>query len=129
MCVDIYNFLNFLSKRDSILIILLVLVNVLTLSMYSKTPIKLFVVNLVLLIGYFIITDRENKLVLLLAALNFAFWGVILEAFIIRNTHFAIRYKMSMSVLDVPVWLFTTYMVFIIVAVFTYESFMVLLNR
>lgn len=122
-------YIDFLSKKDSLLIMLLILVNILTLCLYSDTPIKLFVINLVLLIGYFVLTDRENKLVLLLAALNFAFWGVVLEAFIIRNTNFALRYKMDMGVIEVPAWLFTTYMLFVIAAIFTYDWFKVLLNK
>jgi hypothetical protein len=122
-------FIDFLSKRDSILIILLILINILTLSLYSDTPIKLFVINLVLLIGYFLLTDRENKLVLLLAALNFAFWGVVLEAFIIRKTNFALRYKIDMGVLEVPAWLFTTYMLFVIAAIFTYDWFNVFFDK
>ena len=129
MCLKIKEYLDFLSKLDSILIIILILVNIVTLTLFIETPSKLFLINLILLAIYFLFTDRENKLVLFLAAINFAFWGVILEAFIIRNTNFALRYKMDMGVLEVPAWLFTTYMVFIIAAVFTYDSFKVLLDK
>jgi hypothetical protein len=132
MCLqvkDFLNYLNFLSKLDSILIIILILVNLVTLTMFIEKPIILFCINLALLAGYFLLTDRDNKIVLLVAALNFAFWGVVLEAFIIRKTNFALRYKMDMGVLEVPAWLFTIYMVFIIAAVFTYDSFKVLMNK
>ena len=122
-------YFDFLSKFDSILIIILILVNLVTLTLFIETPLKLFIINLVLLLAYFLLTDRDNKIVLLLAAINFAFWGVVLEAFVIRKTNFALRYKMDMGVLEVPAWLFTTYMVFIIAAVFTYDSFKVLLDK
>jgi hypothetical protein len=129
MCLQMKDYLNFLSKLDSILIIILILVNIVTLTIFIETPMKLFIINLVLLLAYFLLSDRDNKLVLFLAAINFAFWGVVLEAFIIRKTNFALRYKMDMGILEVPAWLFTTYMVFIIAAVFTYDSFKILLNK
>lgn len=122
-------YFEFLSKLDSILIIILILVNLVTLTLFIETPMKLLLINIVLLLAYFLLTDRDNKMVLFLAAINFAFWGVVLEAFIIRKTNFALRYKMDMGVLEVPAWLFTTYMVFIIAAVFTYDSFKVLLDK
>lgn len=129
MCFKIKEYFDFLSKLDSILIIILILVNLVTLTLFIEEPMKLLLINIVLLLAYFLLSDRDNKMVLFLAAINFAFWGVVLEAFIIRKTNFALRYKMDMGVLEVPAWLFTTYMVFIIAAVFTYDSFKVLLDK
>ena len=129
MCFKIKEYFDFLSKLDSILIIILILVNLVTLTLFIEEPMKLLSINIVLLLAYFLLSDRDNKMVLFLAAINFAFWGVVLEAFIIRKTNFALRYKMDMGVLEVPAWLFTTYMVFIIAAVFTYDSFKVLLDE
>ena len=81
-----------------------------------------------ILVLYFLLSNRPDKLIVAIAALNFAFWGVILESFIIQKTNFALQYKENMGVLYVPAWLFTIYVIFLISAIFTYDSIKALLK-
>tara|TARA_A100000164_G_C21740923_1_gene692255 strand:+ start:47 stop:436 length:390 start_codon:yes stop_codon:yes gene_type:complete len=127
-CLDYSKLLEFLSKQESILVLVLILVTIVSLIVFSNNPLYLFLVNALLLIGYFSLSKREDKKVIALGAINFAFWGVILESFIIKKTNFALRYKQDMGVLYVPAWLFTIYMIFMISAIFTYDCFKVLIK-
>ena len=127
-CVDFNKLLEFLSKNESILVLTLIIVTIVSLIVFSYNPLVLFLVNALLLIGYFILSKRSDKKVLVLAAINFAFWGVILESFVIKKTNFALRYKQDMGLLYVPAWLFTIYMIFMIAAVFTYDCFKVIIK-
>lgn len=127
-CVDLSKLGEFLKKEESILVLTLVLVTIVSLIVFNSNPLYLFLVNALLLIGYFILSKREDKKVIALGAINFAFWGVLLESFIIRKTNFALKYKQDMGFLYVPAWLFTIYMIFMISAIFTYDCFKVLIK-
>ena len=127
-CVDFSKLGNFLSKSESILILTLIIVTIISLILFSYNPLYLFLVNALLLLGYFMVSQRNDKKVLILAAINFAFWGVILESFVIKKTNFTLRYKQDMGVLYVPAWLFTIYMIFMISAIFTYDCFKVIIK-
>ena len=116
-------------KKDSLLIICLILINIVTISLLIDKPLKLFTINAILLICYFLATDRKNKYILFFASLNFAFWGVVFESLIIKNTNFGLRYKTNGEGYNVPLWLFTTYMTFLISAVFTYEAYSAMLKN
>tara|TARA_B100001057_G_scaffold259660_2_gene259890 strand:- start:254 stop:634 length:381 start_codon:yes stop_codon:yes gene_type:complete len=122
------NLFDFLKKQESILVLLLILISILTLILFSEKPIYLLVINIVILVLYFLLSNRPDKLIVAIAALNFAFWGVILESFIIQKTNFALQYKENMGVLYVPAWLFTIYVIFLISAIFTYDSIKALLK-
>ena len=127
-CLEFNKLLQFLKKEESILVLTLILVSISSLIILSSNPMYLFVVNILLLIGYFLLTKRSDKKIIALAAVNFAFWGVILESFVIKKTNFALRYKQNMGFLYVPAWLFTIYMIFMISAIFTYDTFKVLIK-
>ena len=127
-CIDFSKLGDFLSKSESILILTLIVVTIISLILFSYNPMYLFLVNALLLFGYFMVSQRTDKKVLILAAINFAFWGVILESFVIKKTNFALRYKQDMGVLYVPAWLFTIYMIFMISAIFTYDCFKVIIK-
>lgn len=127
-CLNFTNFLNFLGKPESLLIFALIIINLINLVFLSNNPKLLLLANVVLLVAYFLISRRDDKKVLLVSAINFAIWGIILESFIIQKTNFALRYKMNMGVLYVPLWLFTIYMIFMISAIFTYNSIKHLVN-
>ena len=107
----------------------LIIINILNLIFLSENPKLLLLANVILLLVYFIISKRSDKKILLIAAINFAFWGILLESFIIQKTNFSLRYKINMGVLYVPGWLFTIYMIFLIAAIFTYNSIKHLLNN
>jgi len=127
-CLDLSKLGEFLKRDESILVLILVLVTIISLIIFNSNPLYLFLVNALLLVGYFILSKREDKKVIALGALNFAFWGVLLESFIIKKTNFALKYKQDMGFLYVPAWLFTIYMIFMISAIFTYDCFKVLIN-
>ena len=127
-CVDLSRLGEFLKREESILVLTLVLVTIVSLIVFNSNPLYLFLVNALLLVGYFILSKREDKKVIALGAINFAFWGVLLESFIIKKTNFALKYKQDMGFLYVPAWLFTIYMIFMISAIFTYDCFKVLIN-
>ena len=127
-CIDLSKLGEFLKREESILVLTLVLVTIVSLIVFNSNPLYLFLVNALLLIGYFILSKREDKRVIALGAINFAFWGVLLESFIIRKTNFALKYKQDMGFLYVPAWLFTIYMIFMISAIFTYDCFKVLIK-
>ena len=127
-CVDLSKLGEFLKREESILVLTLVLVTIVSLIVFNSNSLYLFLVNALLLVGYFILSKREDKKVIALGAINFAFWGVLLESFIIKKTNFALKYKQDMGFLYVPAWLFTIYMIFMISAIFTYDCFKVLIN-
>ncbi len=127
-CVDLSKLGEFLRREESILVLTLVIVTIVSLIIFNNNPLYLFLVNALLLIGYFLLSKREDKKVIALGAINFAFWGVLLESFIIKKTNFALKYKQDMGILYVPAWLFTIYMIFMISAIFTYDCFKVLIK-
>ena len=127
-CLDYSKLVKFLGNHESILVLTLIIVTILSLIMFNNNPLYLFLVNALLLIGYFVLSKRDDKKIIALGAINFAFWGVILESFIIKKTNFALKYRQDMGVLYVPAWLFTIYMIFMISAIFTYDCFKVLIK-
>ena len=127
-CVDLSKLSEFLKRKESILVLTLVLVTILSLIVFNNNPLYLFLVNALLLVGYFVLSERDDKKVIALGAINFALWGVLLESFIIKKTNFALKYKQDMGFLYVPAWLFTIYMIFMISAIFTYDCFKVLIK-
>ena len=127
-CVDLSKLGDFLKREESILVLTLVVVTIVSLIVFNSNPLYLFLVNALLLIGYFILSKREDKRVIALGAINFALWGVLLESFIIKKTNFTLKYKQDMGFLYVPAWLFTIYMIFMISAIFTYDCFKVLIK-
>ena len=127
-CLDLSKLGDFLKREESILVLTLVVVTIVSLIVFNSNPLYLFLVNALLLIGYFILSKREDKRVIALGAINFALWGVLLESFIIKKTNFTLKYKQDMGFLYVPAWLFTIYMIFMISAIFTYDCFKVLIK-
>ena len=127
-CVDLSKLGEFLKREESILVLSLVFITIVSLIVFNNNPLYLFLVNALLLIGYFILSKREDKKVIALGAINFAFWGVLLESFIIKKTNFTLKYKQDMGFLYVPAWLFTIYIIFMISAIFTYDCFKVLIK-
>ena len=132
MNVDINKVSKYIGSRESIYVLLLIVLTIINLIVFSKQPMTLLGINIVVIVLYFSITQREDKAVLLLACVNFAFWGIILESFIIKNSNFALKYRLgsNMEGLYVPAWLFTVYIVFVIASLYTYDFYKtILLNK
>ena len=60
-CLDYSKLVEFLGKHESILVLTLVLVTILSLIMFNNNPLYLFLVNVLLLIGYFVLSKRDDK--------------------------------------------------------------------
>lgn len=127
-CFDFSKLIEFLKREESFLVLTLIIVTIISLVCFSENPLYLFIVNVLLLLAYFYISKRKDKKIIAIGAVNFAFWGVILESFVIQKTNFALRYKQDMGLLYVPVWLFTIYIIFMISAIFTYDAFKVFIK-
>lgn len=124
------NCFEYVCSVESILVIGLIVAVILNVILFSDKPTFLLGLNTMSIIIYFVITKREDKMILFYSALYFSFWGIILESFIIKQTNFAFAYKnvSEMGYLYVPSWLFTIYIIFIISALYTYNCFKLLLN-
>ena len=120
------NVINYILGRESIYILLLVILNIINLCFFYKNKNVLLFNGLVLLVLYFIISSRPDKKILILAMTNFTFWGVIAESFIIRNTNNALYYKDPTKPFNVPLWLIPIYCLFCISAIYTYNIFKIL---
>ena len=123
--MNIKKFGDYICSLESVYVLGLIVITILNLILFSNFPHVLLTVNVLAIIVYFILSRRKDKWILLAAVLNFAFWGVILESFIIKKTNFALKYRKDtrFGFLYVPVWLFTIYIVFMIASLYTYECF------
>ena len=120
------NIMDYILEKESIYILLLVILNIINLFLFYKNKNLLLFNGLLLLILYLIISSRKDKKILILAMTNFAFWGVIAESFIIRNTNNALYYKDPTKPFNIPLWLIPIYCLFCISAIYTYNIFKIL---
>ena len=123
-------FSKYICSNESLYILVLIVIIIFNLIFLSDKPTILLVSNILIIVLYFIITKRSDKKILAITALNFAFWGVIIESFIIKKSNFALNYKKhtQLNFLYVPSWLFTVYIMFVISSLYTYECFRLLLT-
>ena len=128
--MNIKKFGDYFCSLESVYVLGLIVVTIVNLILFSNSPQVLLSVNVLAVIAYFLLSRLKDKWILLAAVLNFAFWGVILESFVIKKTNFALKYRKDsrLSYLYVPAWLFTIYIVFVIASLYTYECFKLLLS-
>jgi hypothetical protein len=128
--MNFHNFSKYFCSNESLYILALIVIIILNLIFLSDKPNILLLSNIIVIIVYFIITKRNDKKILAITALNFAFWGVIIESFIIKKSNFALNYKKQtqLNFLYVPSWLFTVYIIFVIASLYTYECYKLLLT-
>ena len=124
------NFTNYFYSYESLYILALIVIIILNLIFLNANPTILLISNMVVIIVYFIMTNRNDKKILAITAINFAFWGIIIESFIIKKSNFALTYKKQtqFKYLYVPSWLFTVYIIFVIASLYTYECYKLLLE-
>ena len=120
---------EFILDKESIYILLLIILNIINLCLFYESKSILLLNGLILLVLYFIISTRDDKRILFLAMINFAFWGIIGESFIIKNTNNSLYYKNPTKHLNVPLWLIPIYCLFCITAIHTYKIFKLLLEQ
>jgi hypothetical protein len=115
--------MEYVLGRESIYILLLVILNIINLCLFYQNKNLLLFIGLLLLVLYFIISSRNDKKILVIAMTNFTFWGVIAESFIITKTNNALYYKDPTKPFNVPLWLIPIYCLFCISAIYTYNIF------
>ena len=125
---NIVKFIDFLFNNEALLIYLLILIVFLNIILFNNNSTKLLLLNLIVIAAYFCLTNNKNKNVILIASINFAIWGTIIEALVIKYSNLTLRYKNTMNNLYVPSWLFTIYIIFSIGAIFTFEAFKILID-
>jgi hypothetical protein len=125
MKIDIEKISNYVSSRESIYVLLLLFITMINLVVFNDKPIILLLVNIVAIVIYFIISQRKDKMIVILTCVNFAFWGVIFESFIIKNSNFALNYRYGTNItgLYVPAWLFTIYIIFVLTSLYSYDFY------
>jgi hypothetical protein len=128
MCKNIKPFIQFLTNSEALLVYLLVALIFINIVYFSNYPIKLLGLNLLVIIIYFLLSTNKQKWIMFIAAINFAIWGTLLEALLIKTSHFALKYRKPITGMFVPSWLISVYIVFAIGAIFTFDAFKVLLN-
>jgi len=116
-------FLSILFSKESLLFFNLILLNTLNIILFYNQPNLLLLNSIILILVYIVLSDRNDKLILVISALNFAFWGTLLESFIIYKTKGELKYRKTFYKLNIPLWLFTVYIIFMISALFTYNLF------
>ena len=121
---------SYIYTQESSYVLGLIVGITLNLLLFSNQPRLLLILNFLLIFLYFVVSERKDKKVLLFTTIHFAIWGVILESFIIKNTNFTLKYKTKseLKFLNVPSWLFTIYILFVIASIYTYEMYKCLLN-
>ena len=116
---------EYIGSTESIYILLVILATVVNIIVFNKKPHFLLLINIAILILYFLVSKRKDKKIIIFASLNFAFWGILIESFIIKNSNFALNYRLGTNIsgLYVPAWLFTIYIVFVLASVYTYNFY------
>ena len=88
---------QFIFSKENILVNAVLGMNTLSILKYHKTY-KSFIIASMLLLIYFIFSDRKDKIITLIVMLNFSFWGILGESYIIKkNGVCRICYKKSFA--------------------------------
>jgi len=126
--LNIKKSVDFLFSIESIYILLLVILNIINLCVFYNNKHIILMNGIILLVIYFIISQRKDKNILLLAITHFALWGVLIESFIITKSNNTLYYKDPNPPFNVPLWLIPIYCLFCITAMHTYNIFKILLT-
>ena len=105
---------------DSLHMFVLIITTVIVLIMFHRTPRIVFIINILTIAIYFLISKIDNKLKLLITMIHFSLWGVFIESFIIKKTSL-LKYKNVSYSLNFPLWLFPAYSIFLLGALYTYK--------
>lgn len=127
MTFNIQETIQFLISYESILILSVIIGSIFNLIMNKDNPNIILIGNLVMITCYFILTKKKDKMVILLALLHYSIWGFIIESFIINKTN-VLSYRQPEKSLNVPLWLLTSYSVFILGGLYTYDLVKILVK-
>jgi hypothetical protein len=112
---------QFIFSRENLLVYGILSFNVLSLLKYHKSY-KSFILSSILLIIYFLFSNRSDKIITFLVMINFSFWGVLGESFIISKTG-CLKYKYPAKHLNIPYWLLVTYPLYVLFSLHIYRFF------
>ena len=113
---------NFIISKENILVTLVILLHILSI-MFFHNSIWSSVISFLLLVVYFINSNRTDKPVLLFTMISFGIWGTLLEAFIMYKTNFCLKYRKTLNGLNFPLWLIFVYPFYVLGATHTYAFF------
>ena len=112
---------EFIFSRENLLIQGILSLNVLSLLKYHNNY-KAFILSIILLLIYFIFSNRSDKIITILVMIHFSFWGVLGESFIISKTG-CLKYKYPAKNLNIPYWLIVTYPLYVLFILHIYRFF------
>jgi len=112
---------QFIFSKENILVNAVLGMNTLSILKYHKTY-KSFIIASMLLLIYFIFSDRKDKIITLIVMLNFSFWGILGESYIIKKTD-CLKYKYPAKHLNIPYWLLTIYPLYVLTTLHMYRFF------
>lgn len=117
--MDINYFLSYESQLLGVIILLHI-----TNLIYNFDNNNSFLISFMLLIIYFILSNKQNKFNYIKILIFFSITGVLIENFIISRTKLLI-YKNSFNHFFVPLWLLPAYSFFALGVIHLYEYFII----
>ena len=109
-----------LFSYESLLMISLIFISIMVLVIFHRDPIIIFLINLFLIICYFVLSKRNDKGVLLITIIHFSLWGVFIESLIIKQTSI-LEYRNKSWLFNFPLWLFPAYGIFLLGGIYSYN--------
>lgn len=120
--------LNYAISKESLLIIFAVLANIVNILMFHDRPNLVLINGVMIIIVYFLLSNRNDKKELAFTLFHFSFWGILIESFLIHKTK-TLSYKNPNKNLIVPLWLLPVYSIFVLGALHTYHIFCIFFNK
>ena len=120
--------LNYAISKESLLIIFAVLANIANILMFHDRPNLVLINGIMIIIVYFLLSNRTDKIELAFTLFHFSFWGILIESFLIHRTK-TLSYKNPNKNLNVPLWLLPVYSIFVLGALHTYHIFCIFFNK
>ena len=84
--------LNYAISKESLLIIFAVLENIVNILMFHDRPNLVLINGVMIIIVYFLLSNRNDKKELAFTLFHFSFWGII-ESFLIHKMFKTLSYK------------------------------------
>lgn len=119
---------NYVVSKESLLIISAVLLNIVNILLFHDRPNLVLLNGMMIIIVYFLLSNRNDKLELAFTLFHFSFWGIFIESFLIHRTK-TLSYKNPNKNLNVPLWLLPVYSIFVLGALHTYHIFCIFFNK
>lgn len=119
---------NYTISKESILVMFAVLANIANILMFHDRPNLVLINGIMIIIVYFLLSNRNDKIELAFTLSYFSFWGIFIESFLIHRTN-TLSYKNTNKNMNVPLWLLPVYSIFVLGALHTYHIFCIFFNK